>query len=69
LISAQLQATAQMVPSTTVDVKKLIAAGGTVVVERVDVFEMMDKSFDVEISGVLEVNADGRIARWRDYYD
>jgi limonene-1,2-epoxide hydrolase len=36
---------------------------------RFDVFDMMGKTFDVEISGVFEVNDDGRISRWRDYYD
>jgi limonene-1,2-epoxide hydrolase len=68
-IRAELQAMAQMVPSTTADVKNLIASGETVMVERVDVFEMMGKTFDVEISGVFTVNSDGRITRWRDYYD
>jgi limonene-1,2-epoxide hydrolase len=60
---------AQMVPSTTADIKNLVVSGGIVMVERVDIFEMQGKSFDVEISGVFEVNGDGRITRWRDYYD
>jgi limonene-1,2-epoxide hydrolase len=58
-----------MVPSTTADVKNLVASGGLVMVERVDIFEVAGKTFDVEITGVFEVSDDGRITRWRDYYD
>lgn len=68
-IKAELQSMVQMVPSTTADIKNLVVSDGTVMVERVDIFEMQGKSFDVEISGVFEVNDDGRITRWRDYYD
>lgn len=68
-IRAELESTAQMVPSTTADVKNLLASGGTVMVERVDIFEMLGNTFEVEISGVIEVNDDGQITRWRDYYD
>jgi limonene-1,2-epoxide hydrolase len=68
-IRAELEATAQIVPSTTADIKNLIVSAGTVMVERVDIFEMQGKSFDVEIAGVFEINGDGRITRWRDYYD
>jgi limonene-1,2-epoxide hydrolase len=59
----------EMVLSTTADVKNLVASGGLVMVERVDIFEMAGKTFDVEITGVFEVSDDGRITRWRDYYD
>jgi limonene-1,2-epoxide hydrolase len=68
-IKAELQSMAQLVPSTRADGKALIVSGDTVMVERVDIFEMQGKSFDVEIAGVFEINGDGRIARWRDYYD
>jgi limonene-1,2-epoxide hydrolase len=30
---------------------------------------MSVSAFDVEVTGVFEVNDDGRITRWRDYYD
>jgi limonene-1,2-epoxide hydrolase len=68
-IRSELESTLQVVPTTTADVKNLVAAGGLVMVERVDIFEMMGKTFDVEISGVFEVNDAGQITRWRDYYD
>jgi limonene-1,2-epoxide hydrolase len=46
-----------------------IAADGPVVMtERVDVFTLPDKSFELQIMGVFEV-IDGRIKAWRDYWD
>jgi limonene-1,2-epoxide hydrolase len=68
-IKAELVSTLRVVPSTTADVKNLLASDGLVMVERVDIFEMAGKTFDVEVTGVFEVNDDGRITRWRDYYD
>jgi limonene-1,2-epoxide hydrolase len=68
-IKAEMLSTLEMVPSTTANVKNLVTSGGLVMVERVDVFDMAGKTFDVEMTGVFEVNDDGRISRWRDYYD
>ena len=68
-IKAEMLSTLEMVPSTTANVKNLVASGGLVMVERVDVFDMAGKTFDVEMTGVFEVNDDGLISRWRDYYD
>lgn len=68
-IKKELLSTLEIVPSTTADVKNLVASGGLVVVERVDVFEMAGKTFEVEIAGVFDVNDSGRITGWRDYYD
>ena len=68
-IKAELVSTLQVVPSTTADVKNLLVSDGLVMVERVDIFEVAGKTFDVEVTGVFEVNDDGRISRWRDYYD
>lgn len=68
-IRTEMLSTLEVVPSTTVEVKNLVASGGLVMVERVDVFEMAGHTFDVEITGVFEVSDDGRITRWHDYYD
>ena len=68
-IKAAFQSIVEMVPSTTAHVKALSVSGNTVMVERIDVFEMQGKSFDVEIAGVFEIDDGGRIKRWRDYYD
>ena len=46
-----------------------IAADGPVVMtERVDVFKLPDKSFELPVMGIFEVS-DGKISAWRDYFD
>ena len=46
-----------------------IAANGPVVMtERVDVFKLPDKSFELPVMGTFEVS-DGKISAWRDYFD
>jgi limonene-1,2-epoxide hydrolase len=46
-----------------------IAANGPVVMtERVDVFKLSNKSFDLQVMWTFEVN-DGKINAWRDYFD
>jgi limonene-1,2-epoxide hydrolase len=46
-----------------------IAADGPVVLtERVDVFKLSDKSFELPVMGTFEVS-DGQISAWRDYFD
>jgi limonene-1,2-epoxide hydrolase len=46
-----------------------IAADGPVVMtERVDVFKLHNKSFELPVMGTFEVS-DGQIHAWRDYFD
>ena len=46
-----------------------IAANGPVVMtERVDVFKLPGKSFELPVMGVFEVS-NGKIKAWRDYFD
>ena len=46
-----------------------IAANGPVVMtERVDVFKLPNKSFELQVMGIFEVR-DGKIDAWRDYFD
>ena len=46
-----------------------IAANGPVVMtERVDVFRLSDRSFELPVMGTFEVS-DGKINAWRDYFD
>jgi limonene-1,2-epoxide hydrolase len=46
-----------------------IAADGPVVMtERVDVFRLPGKTFELPVMGIFEVTA-GRISAWRDYFD
>ncbi len=68
-IRTEFESQAQLVPSLTVDIRNLVANGGTVMVERTDAFETQGKSFDLEVVGVFEVNDAGKVTRLRDYYD
>jgi limonene-1,2-epoxide hydrolase len=46
-----------------------IAANGPVVMtERVDVFKLPHKSFELPVMGTFEIT-DGKISAWRDYFD
>jgi limonene-1,2-epoxide hydrolase len=46
-----------------------IAAHGPVVMtERVDVFRLPDRSFELPVMGTFEIT-DGKISAWRDYFD
>ena len=46
-----------------------IAVNGPVVMtERVDVFKLPNKSFELPVMGIFEVS-DGKIKAWRDYFD
>jgi limonene-1,2-epoxide hydrolase len=46
-----------------------IAANGPIVMtERVDVFRLPDKSFELLVMGTFEVS-EGKIGAWRDYFD
>jgi limonene-1,2-epoxide hydrolase len=46
-----------------------IAADGPIVMtERIDVFKLPGKSFEVPVMGIFEVS-DGKINAWRDYFD
>ena len=46
-----------------------IAANGPIVMtERVDVFKVSNKSFELPVMGTFEVR-DGKISAWRDYFD
>jgi limonene-1,2-epoxide hydrolase len=46
-----------------------IASNGPVVMtERVDVFKLLNKSFELPVMGTFEVS-DGKINAWRDYFD
>jgi limonene-1,2-epoxide hydrolase len=36
--------------------------------ERIDVFTLAGRTFDLQVMGAFEVN-DGKIKAWRDYFD
>jgi len=55
--------------SVVIRVNALVSDGRTVMVERVDRFDFGGKPLAVAVVGVFEVDASGRISRWREYYD
>ena len=46
----------------------VVADGDVVLTERVDTFQMGDKTVALEVMGTFELR-DGKIAAWRDYFD
>lgn len=68
-ITTALGRTATLVPGIAVDIKVLLTGEGTVVVERVDTYSVADKSFHLEVAAVFNVDEQGLLTRWRDYYD
>ena len=50
-------------------VHRQVATGGTVMNERTDRFITDDAQFDLPVMGVFEVDDDGLITLWRDYFD
>jgi len=49
-------------------VHKITSDGDVVFTERTDRFVMGDKSLELPVAGVFEIE-DGKIAAWRDYFD
>ena len=68
-IGRELREQKSMDTSAVVDVKALVSDGRTVMVERVDNVTLGDAHFAMEIVGVFEVDATGKIERWSEYYD
>lgn len=56
------------VESVEFRVRQIAAAGDVVMTERVDVFNLPEKSIELPVMGTFELR-DGKIAAWRDYFD
>jgi limonene-1,2-epoxide hydrolase len=58
-------------PATHAEFELLAIAtvGNKVLTERVDRFTIMGKKIELPVMGTFEVNADGKITAWRDYFD
>ena len=50
-------------------VSRLVAAGASVSVERVDYITLGDKTYAVPVAGFLTIDEAGKITVWRDYFD
>jgi len=60
---------ARGIAGVRIDVKKIVADGPTVMAERVDTFTFGGKTFEIAAVGVFEIDGEGRIKRFSDYYD
>jgi limonene-1,2-epoxide hydrolase len=54
--------------SITFEIVHITASGNVVHTERVDTFQMGDKTVVLPVAGVFELR-EGKIAAWRDYFD
>lgn len=69
---AQVRAKMQAFPGVEAcgfDTHHIAANGNVVMTERTDWFEMKGKRRVIRVMGVFELNAAGKIAKWRDYFD
>jgi limonene-1,2-epoxide hydrolase len=57
------------VESVVFETTHIAAAGNVVLTERVDVFTFPNGTIRLPVSGTFEVNGDGKITAWRDYFD
>lgn len=58
-------------PATEAEFEMLAiaSAGNKVLTERVDRFTIMGKKIELPVMGTFEVNNEGKITVWRDYFD
>ena len=68
-IRAELLRQALIYRDSRCEIVTIASAGHTVFTERLDTGIVNDKPLTVHIVGVLEVDAEGKIAAWRDYMD
>jgi limonene-1,2-epoxide hydrolase len=51
------------------DIRLQVATGNVVFNERVDTLEVGGREIALPVCGVFEVDDDGKISAWRDYFD
>jgi limonene-1,2-epoxide hydrolase len=68
-IRAELLRQASRMSEIRNEIVTIGSVGQIVFTERLDSFTMNDKSLTVHIAGVFEVDAAGKIAAWRDYFN
>jgi limonene-1,2-epoxide hydrolase len=57
------------VEKVTFETHAIAANGSTVLTERTDTFFFPGKAIPLPVMGTFEVNDDGKISAWRDYFD
>lgn len=51
------------------DTHQIAASGNVVLTERTDCFVMKGRRRTIRVMGTFELNEEGKIQRWRDYFD
>ena len=51
------------------NIKTILSDGHTVLTERIDVNVIEGREYPLKVAGAFEVNDDGLITRWEDYFD
>jgi limonene-1,2-epoxide hydrolase len=51
------------------ELRAIAESGGVVLTERVDRFTIGGKTIELPVMGAFEVDSDGKIRAWRDYFD
>ncbi len=68
-ISAEIDRQAPMMQFLDCHIRFIASAGPTVVTERTDHFIFMDKPVSFNLVAIFELNDDGKIRAWREYFD
>ncbi len=55
--------------TTEFEIRNLAVNGNVVLTERIDRLHIGGKPVELPVMGTFEVNADGKITAWRDYFD
>lgn len=55
--------------SVRMEIRALAADGERVCVERITHFETAGGAFELPVFAIFEVNAEGKVTGWRDYFD
>jgi limonene-1,2-epoxide hydrolase len=66
---AAIEAALALLEKVEFETLAIAANGSTVLTERIDTFFFPDNSIALPVMGTFEVNADGKISAWRDYFD
>lgn len=53
----------------TFEIHRQVVVGRTVMNERTDRFVLGERTIDLPVAGVFELDDDGKICLWRDYFD
>jgi len=68
-IRAELQKQAPMFSDTQAEIHAVASVGQTVFMQRTDHITMFGKRGGIDVVGVFEIDADGKVVSWRDYLD